>query len=128
MDVLMRSLVLCSTCKFPDGRKLDDEGRTGGQTLIAALRVVLAEAGRVDVDVVEQACLWNCTQSCSVAIRDSERFSYITGRHAATREQAVAILQWFDLHGATAKGEVPFRQWPDAMRGHFVARLPPVVL
>jgi predicted metal-binding protein len=122
----MRSLVLCNTCKFPDGRKVADDGRTGGQTLIAELRAVLAENGRADIDVVEQSCLWNCTQSCSVAIRDTERFSYITGKHVATRAQAEAILHWFDKHGATETGEVPFREWPDAMRGHFIARIPPV--
>lgn len=122
----MRSLVLCNTCRFPDGRKLADDGRTGGQTLIAELRRLLADTGRNDVDVVEQTCLWNCTQSCSVAICDTERFSYITGRHEATREQAEAILQWFDAHGETETGEVPFKQWPDAMRGHFIARIPPV--
>ncbi len=122
----MRSLVLCNTCRFPDGRKVADDGRTGGQTLIAELRALLAEHGRRDVDVEEQACLWNCTQSCSVAIRDTERFSYITGKHVATRTQAEAILQWFDAHGASPSGEVPFKQWPDAMRGHFIARIPPV--
>ena len=122
----MRSLVLCNTCRFPDGRKLADDGRTGGQTLIAELRGLLADLGRSDVDVEEQSCLWNCTQSCSVAIRDTKRFSYITGRHVATREQAAAILAWFDAHGETETGEVPFRQWPDAMRGHFIARIPPV--
>ncbi len=122
----MRSLVLCNTCKFPDGRKLGDDGRTGGQTLIAELRGLLADLDRHDVNVVEQTCLWNCTQSCSVAISDTERFSYITGKHVATRAQAEAILQWFDAHGETETGEVPFRQWPDAMRGHFIARIPPV--
>jgi predicted metal-binding protein len=122
----MRSLVLCNTCRFPDGRKLADDGRTGGQTLIAELRRLLTDTGRSDVDVVEQSCLWNCTQSCSVAIRDTERFSYITGKHVATRDQAEAILQWFDAHGETETGEVPFKQWPDAMRGHFIARIPPV--
>jgi predicted metal-binding protein len=121
----MRSLVLCNTCRFPDGRKLADDGRTGGQTLIAELRGLLADTGRSDVDVEEQSCLWNCTQSCSVAIRDTERFSYVTGRHVATRDQAEAILSWFDAHGASETGEVPFRQWPDAMRGHFIARIPP---
>ena len=124
----MRSLVLCNTCKFPDGRKLGDDGRTGGQTLIAELRGLLADLDRHDVNVVEQTCLWNCTQSCSVAISDTERFSYITGKHVATRAQAEAILQWFDAHGETETGEVPFRQWPDAMRGHFIARIPPVKL
>jgi predicted metal-binding protein len=122
----MRSLVLCNSCRFPDGRKFAEDGRTGGQTLIAALNDVLATQGRTDVDVVEQTCLWNCTQSCSVVVRDSQRFSYITGKHEATHHQAEAILQWFDAHGQSDTGEVPFRQWPDAMRGHFIARIPPV--
>jgi predicted metal-binding protein len=124
----MRSLVLCNTCRFPDGRKQADDGRTGGQTLIAELRGLLSDQGRSDVDVVEQTCLWNCSQSCSVVIRDTDRFSYITGKHVATRDQAMAILQWFDAHGETETGEVPFKQWPDAMRGHFIARIPPVKL
>jgi predicted metal-binding protein len=122
----MRSIVMCNTCRFPDGRKTAEDGRTGGQTLIAEMRELLVDLGRNDVDLVEQSCLWNCTQSCSVSIRDTDRFSYITGRHVATRTQAEAILQWFDKHGATSTGEVPFREWPDAMRGHFIARIPPV--
>jgi predicted metal-binding protein len=121
----MRSLVICNTCRFPSGEKTDAEGRTGGQVLIEALRNFLNERNRTDIVVNEQTCLWNCTQSCSVAIRDSERFSYITGRHVPTREQAEAIVQWFDQHGQSPTGEVPFREWPQAMRGHFIARIPP---
>lgn len=105
---------------------MDASGKTGGETLIAAMRALLAERGRTDITLEEQACLWNCTQSCSVAFKDTERFSYITGRHVATREQAEAILQWFDAHGQTETGEVPFAQWPQAMRGHFIARIPPL--
>ncbi len=74
-----------------------------------------------------QACLWNCTRPCSVVFQDSERFSYVTGGHEPTAKQAEAILDWFALHGETAGGEVPFRSWPDRMRGHFIARIPPVV-
>jgi predicted metal-binding protein len=122
----MRSLVFCNTCKFSDGRKTNEQGCSAGQILIAEMRALLADKGRSDVDVVEQTCLWNCAQSCSVAIRDSKRFSYITGRHVPTRAQAEAILAWFDAHGETETGEVPFRLWPDAMRGHFIARIPPV--
>jgi predicted metal-binding protein len=122
----MRRIVMCTTCKFPDGRKVAEDGRTGGQTLIAHMKDHLAATGRSDVVVEEQACLWNCTQSCSVAFQDDGRFSYITGRHQPSAEQAEAIVQWFDLHGQSERGEVPFRQWPDLMRGHFIARLPPV--
>jgi predicted metal-binding protein len=50
----------------------------------------------------------------------------MTGSHVPTRRQAEVILAWFDLHGATVTGEVPFRTWPQEMRGHFIARIPPV--
>lgn len=121
----MRSLVICTTCRFPGGEKHDAGGQTGGQAMVAAVKRVLAGQGREDVAVNEQACLWNCTQGCSVAIRDTDRFSYITGRHPPTDAQADAIVQWYDAHGATDNGEVPFREWPQAMRGHFIARIPP---
>ena len=94
--------------------------------MIAALGEVLAEQGRSDVHVQTQACLWNCTRPCSVVMRDDERFSYVTGGNEPTKAQAEAILRWFDAHGKTETGEVPFKQWPQAMRGHFIARMPPV--
>jgi predicted metal-binding protein len=122
----MRSLVICTTCKFDAANKTGLDGRTGGETLLQHVRESLAAARRTDVGVETQACLWNCTKPCSVVVRDDTRFSYITGGHEPTREQAEAIIAWFDLHGATGRGEVPFRTWPDRMRGHFIARIPPV--
>ncbi len=122
----MRAIVICSTCKHADGRKLDDAGRSAGSYLIDEMAALLKDRGRDDVVVQTQACLWNCARPCSVVIRDDLRFSYVTGGNAPTREQAEAILAWFDLHGESATGEVSFRQWPDAMRGHFIARMPPI--
>ena len=123
----MRSLVICTTCKFSPDSKTAPDGRTGGEILLGHMRDLLAAQGRVDVDVEAQACLWNCTRPCSVVMRDDERFSYVTGGNEPSLAQAEAILAWFDAHGQTEKGEVPFRQWPHAMRGHFIARIPPVL-
>ncbi|MBM3519294.1 MAG: DUF1636 domain-containing protein [Alphaproteobacteria bacterium] len=121
----MRSIVLCTTCRYSQEERLGPDGRTGGETLIAHMREAIA-ARSLDLAVETQACLWNCRRHCSVFLRDDRRFSFFTGDHAPTRVQAEAILDWFDLHGASATGEVPFRTWPDAMRGHFIARIPPV--
>jgi predicted metal-binding protein len=122
----MRSLIFCTTCRFSMEESLGPDGVTGGETLARHMENVLAAAGRRDIVVERQACLWNCTRPCSVVLRDTARFSYVTGSHAPTQEQAEAILVWFDMHGATATGEVPFRAWPQPMRGHFIARIPPV--
>jgi predicted metal-binding protein len=121
----MRSIVFCTTCRHSAEDKFDADGRTGGEALVQHMRDLLSERGR-DVLIETQACLWNCKRHCSVFIRDDRRFSYFMGDHAPTRAQAEAILDWFDMHDATATGEVPFRQWPQAMRGHFIARVPPV--
>ena len=120
----MRSLIFCTTCRHSAAAKVGSDGRTGGATLIAHMQDVLAEKARSDVRIQTQACLWNCTQHCSVVFQDDERFSYFTGHHVPSKAQAEAILAWYDLHGATETGEVPFREWPDAMRGHFIARIP----
>ena len=121
----MRRLVLCTTCKFSADSKFAPDGRTGGEILIAALRKVLNQQGRNDVTLEMQACLWNCTRPCSVVIQDDARFSYVTGGNTPNEEQAEAILQWFDAHGETDDGQVPFKLWPQKMRGHFIARIPP---
>ena len=122
----MRSLVVCTTCKFSPESKLAPDGRTGGETLLAHLRDALQASGRDDLAIEPQACLWNCTRPCSVVMRDDQRFSYVTGGNSPTREQAEAVIAWFDAHGQTETGEVPFKLWPDKMRGHFIARIPPV--
>lgn len=122
----MRSIVICTTCRHSTEEKLGPDGRTGGETLIAHMRDALADRERRDVAIETQACLWNCQRHCSVVIRDDRRFSYVTGGHRPERAQAEAILAWFDLHGESDAGEVPFRTWPQAMRGHFIARIPKV--
>jgi len=121
----MRSIIFCTTCRFSPEEHTGPDGQTGGEILARHMESVLAEAGRGDVVIERQACLWNCTKPCSVILRDTERFSYVTGSHLPTRHQANAILAWFDLHGVSETGEVPFRAWPQEMRGHFIARIPP---
>jgi predicted metal-binding protein len=120
----MRQIILCTTCRYSADSKTGPDGRTGGETLVAHVRARLPESGLKGVEIQTQACLWNCNRSCSVILRDDERFSYVTGGHEPTSDQAEAILQWFTLHGQSESGEVPFRQWPDRMRGHFIARIP----
>jgi predicted metal-binding protein len=121
----MREIVLCTTCRYSLAEKTGPDGRTGGETLIGHMcEAVLARGAQVAVQT--QACLWNCKRHCSVILRDEDRFSYFTGDHEPSREQAEALLDWFEAHGLTDTGEVPFRQWPARMRGHFIARIPPV--
>ena len=120
----MRSIVMCTTCRFSADAKTGPDGRTGGEVLISHMTDAMAGRGGEQPALQPQPCLWNCNRPCSVILRDESKFTYITGGHEPTREQAEAILDWFSLHGESATGEVPFRQWPVRMKGHFIARLP----
>lgn len=122
---MSRMLIFCETCKFTVEEKLAPDGRAGGEMLAQEMRDLLAERGRSDVTVATQRCLWACTQHCNVMMRDDDKFSYLAGRFAPEKASAEAILDWFDMHGASEAGAVSFREWPDGMRGHFIARIPP---
>jgi predicted metal-binding protein len=122
----MRSLVFCTTCRYSLEEALGPNGLTGGETLAREAEALLAERRRNDIEVRRQACLWSCKRHCNVWFCDPRRFTFIAGDFSPTREAAEGILDWFDLHGATADGLVPFREWPQAVRGHFIARLPPM--
>lgn len=120
----MRAIVMCTTCRYSAAEKTGPDGRSGGETFIAHMRDAMTARRIEDVWLQTQPCLWNCKRHCSVILRDDQRFTYVTGDHEPTREQAEAILDWFQSHGDTVSGEVPFGQWPDRMRGHFIARMP----
>jgi predicted metal-binding protein len=94
--------------------------------LIAETQSLLATEGRNDVKIERQPCLWSCLRHCNVLFRDDQRFSYLAGDFPPVREAAEAIIRWSDLHGKSELGTVPFRDWPKAVRGHFIARIPPL--
>lgn len=119
---MSRAIIVCQTCKFSPMSKTDPQGRTGGEILTGHIEAVLA--GRADVALQKQDCLWACSDHCNVMLSDTERFSYLAGRFTPERASAEAIVEWFDKHGESKTGQVGFREWPDGMRGHFIARLP----
>jgi len=122
----MRRIVFCITCRHSADEREGPDGLTGGETLARHMEALLEEKQRHDIVVDRQSCLWSCLKHCNVFFQDTERYSYLAGGFTPARETAEAILVWFDLHGASASGEVPFKAWPQAMRGHFIARFPPV--
>ncbi|MET0284328.1 MAG: DUF1636 domain-containing protein [Polyangiales bacterium] len=107
-------VLACESCGSSDR---DERGLTRGQRLIEQLRVLGG-------DVQGTRCLWNCQRSCSVHVRGSGRSSYVIGDLDPSPEMAQALLDWTQLYKASVDGAVPFKTWPQRMRGHFVCRIP----
>lgn len=124
----MASLItVCITCKRPDWPERGTK-ETDGETFADLIEAAARE--RPEVAVRRHACLMGCAHGCNLSIQDlrpgGEKLTYVLGRFEPTREAAEAVVEYAALHAAADSGQVPFRQWPAAVKGHFVSRIPPV--
>ena len=120
------AVVVCSTCCRAKDQPLDETGRRGGQALADALRA--AQAVRPDyaaIAIQEMPCLFACKEHCTVHLRAPGKMSYVLGRFTPTAEDAMAILDYAVHYAASPEGVVPYRDWPEGVKGHFIARMPP---
>jgi predicted metal-binding protein len=120
------SLVVCNTCRFSAEEREDADGVRGGARLVATLRAEKAADDRLGGFAIEEMpCLFNCTQHCSIHLRAPGKIGYVLGRFEPTAEAARAILDYAVVYMASEEGVVPYRQWPEGVKGHFIVRLPP---
>ena len=115
-------ITICDTCKR-DGWEQSGMEHTDGERL-ASLIEGLADAPEVQTRRV--SCLMGCTHGCNIAIQATGKLAYTLGRFTPDTEAAQAILDYAQLHADSDKGQVPYRQWPQGVKGHFVTRHPPL--
>jgi predicted metal-binding protein len=120
------AVVACNTCRHSTDAREDAEGVRGGARLVAALRNVKASDSAFDgVAVQEMPCLFACQDFCTIHLRAPDKVGYVLGRFEPTNEAARAILEYAVLYANSGMGQVPYRQWPDGVKGHFITRTPP---
>lgn len=120
------AIVACSTCRHSDASRDDADGRRGGALLAEALHRVKASDSDYDgVAVQEMACLFACKDFCTVHLRAPDKVGYVLGRFEPTDDAARAILDYARAYAASEWGQVPFREWPQGVKGHFITRTPP---
>lgn len=118
-------VVVCSTCKFAPDQRDDLHGVSGGQRLYEAIVAAASVDARfAEVRISQVECLWSCTEHCNVHLRMAGKCSYVAGRFAPDDASAQAILQFAAAYGASVTGAVPYRDWPQGVKGHFITRSP----
>jgi predicted metal-binding protein len=116
-------ITVCDTCKR-EGWQAGQDVPTDGEVLA---RLVEAEAAtQPDLAVRRHSCLMGCTRACNVAVQGPGKLAYTLGAFEPTPEAAAGICAWAALHATSDTGIVPYRQWPEAVKGHFVTRHPPL--
>jgi len=122
MSPLSRAeIVACETC---GSSQPDAAGRPRGAQLIAELRAALARSSELPVDVSSVRCLWACKKSCAVAVRSPSRVGYVIAELEPTEVVARALLDYAARYAGSEDGAVPYKEWPAALKGHFLCRFP----
>lgn len=120
------AIVACNTCRLSSEMREDAAGARGGAKLVAALRQVKESDDRyAAIAVQEMPCLFACAEFCTVHLRAPGKVSYVLGRFAPDEEAARAILDYALHYASSEHGRVPFRDWPQGVKGHFITRSPP---
>ena len=119
------SLIVCSTCRFSVEER-EADGVRGGALLAQAVRTAAEGDPRVaGLAIEEMPCLFNCTQHCSIHVRAPGKIGYVLGRFEPTAASAQAIVDYLAEYLQSEEGVVPYRRWPEGVKGHFIVRTPP---
>lgn len=118
-------LVVCETCRRPED---PPEAVRPGAELVALMERALAEAPDLaaQVRLRPMRCLMICRRPCAVAVRSAARMSYVLGDFAPDEMTVETLTAYLRAYAATEDGIVPFKQWPQGVKGRFVSRLPPL--
>jgi predicted metal-binding protein len=116
-------ITICDTCKRP-GWESGDMGQTDGERLAGL--VESQAAGVADLRTRRVSCTMGCDRACNITVQGRGKICYSLGQFEPTDEAAEAIVAWAQLHADSETGQVPYRQWPQGVKGHFVSRHAPL--
>ena len=116
-------ITICDTCKR-EGWDAETQSNTDGERLAALVEA--RASGEPDVRTRRVSCLMGCDHGCNVAIQAEGKLAYTLGRFEPIEDAADGIVTYAAQHASSDTGRVPFREWPIAIKGHFVTRHPPL--
>lgn len=116
-------ITTCDTCKR-EGWESGDMALTDGEQL--ATLVEAAAEGLQNVRTRRVSCLMGCKGACNVAIQGAGKLNYTIGTFEPTADAASGIVAYAMAHASSETGQVPYKEWPQAIKGHFVTRHPPL--
>lgn len=118
-------ITICDTC-MRQGRSDREVEEFDGQRFAGAVEEALAASDGAGVESRRHSCLMGCANGCNVAIQAEGKLCYTLGGFDGSAEEAAAVVEYARLHADSPRGQVPYRQWPQPIKGHFVTRHPPL--
>ena len=115
-------ITICDTCKTANW-VADTDPQTDGERFAD-----LIEAAAVGdtLSTRRVSCTMGCERACNIIIQATGKIGYSLGKFDGTAADAAAVVDYATMHADSPTGQVPFREWPQGVKGHFVSRHTPV--
>jgi len=111
-------ITICDTCKRP-GWDQGSMERTDGEALADLIEPLAEQAG---VRTRRVSCTMGCERACNIVVQAQGKIGYSIGTFEPSTVAAEAIVGYAALHAQSETGQVPYRDWPQGVKGHFVSR------
>jgi len=115
------TLYVCETCGF----RADDDSEAAGAQFAAAIERRLEREPLADLTLRRTRCLMACKRHCTVHLRAPGKINYVIGDFRPSAADAATLLDYVRHYQQSDTGQVPYKLWPEGIKGHFVARTPP---
>lgn len=117
-------IVVCETCRHPAA---PEGSPPAGAVFADRLRAALSTCPDLaDVRLTTMRCLMSCRRPCAVHVRAPGKMAYVLGDMSPESQGVETLVAYVRAYREAADGVVPFRQWPEGVKGRFVARVPPL--
>ncbi len=121
------TLLVCDTCGYDAA---NPDAVRPGKRLADQLEQALTErqgqsaSPELAIRLERFSCLMACKRYCTVQIRHPHKIGYQLGDMHPDTDSTQAILDYTSLYTVSDTGQVPYRQWPEQVKGKFIARFP----
>jgi predicted metal-binding protein len=117
------TLFVCQSCD----RSSDDRPKhqsADGDRLLEQLNSLCAEQSN-EFEIQPVGCLWTCDKPCAVAFSALHKPTYLFTK-LPTDETAPALLQFGKRYLGSTTGDIPWKQFPEALQSASIAKIPAV--
>lgn len=115
-------ITICDTCKR-EGWEAGEMAQCDGEKLA---EMIESRAQNSALKTRRVSCMMGCNNGCNVVIQANGKLNYTVGNFEPDAESAEAIVEYAQLHSQSESGQVPYRTWPQGIKGHFVTRHLPI--
>ncbi|XPM58232.2 MAG: DUF1636 family protein [Leptolyngbya sp. IPPAS B-1204] len=119
------TLFICQSCHHSSEERPENQPADGTR-LLEQLNTLGAEhIQSSEFEIQPVGCLWTCDKPCAVAFSAPHKSTYLFTT-LPTDETAPALLQFGKRYLDSNTGDIPWKQFPEALQSVSIAKIPAI--